>query len=233
VFTGLPKNTLVYSSFLYDGATGGFLREQPPLGKTPSFGASLVGLMYPLHFGNFAGAASKAVWAGLGFAAAYVTLTGMLLWTRRREEQVAWQRMARVVHYVGYGLPLALACAPYAFFALRSSELPLGAAQNIAFLAVAAIAAGMVYGVDDLERARLRLLGATGIALAGLPLMRLACDGPSWGEAWRAGLTSVPAVDGALIIAGATCLWVAGRARRSAWVAPAATERSKPEMHVT
>src|SRR5688572_1022054 len=54
IYTELPKNELVYSAFIYNGTTGELVREQPPIGRTPSTGSSLVGLMYPLHFGNFA-----------------------------------------------------------------------------------------------------------------------------------------------------------------------------------
>jgi len=210
-FTDLPDDTLVYSSYVYDGTTGAFLRTQPPFGTTPSIGASLVGLMYPLHFGNFAGAASKAVWVALGFAAAYVTLTGMLLWTRRREEQSAWRRMARAVHYVGYGLPLALVCAPYAFFALRDSKVEAGTSQGIAFLAVAAVAAVVAVGTGNLDRLRRRLLASTGIAMLGLPLMRMATGGLGWMESYRAGIGAVPAVDIAFVVAALACLWTALR----------------------
>ncbi len=126
LYSDLPSDTLVYNSYFYDGPSGQLLRENPPLGLVPSMGASLVGVMYPLHFGSFAGATSKAVWVALGAAAAYVSLTGMLLWTRRREAEPAWRKMSTFVHYVGYGLPLALACAPYAFFTLRNTEISGG-----------------------------------------------------------------------------------------------------------
>ncbi len=53
--TVLPGDELVYSTFVYDGTTGSLISEQPPLGKTPSMGASLVGIMYPLHFGKLRG----------------------------------------------------------------------------------------------------------------------------------------------------------------------------------
>jgi uncharacterized iron-regulated membrane protein len=207
--TVLPGDKLVYSTFVYDGTTGAFLREQPPLGKSPSMGASLVGIMYPLHFGNFAGVASKAVWVGLGTAAAYVSLTGMLLWTRRREEALAWRRMSRVVHYVGYGLPLALVCAPYAFFALKNSEMSAIIIQDIAFLIVAALAAIVACVIQDLDRLRRVLLGCTGVALIGLPVMRMVTGGPGWSAAWSADIDAAPVVDIALLAFGFICLWAA------------------------
>jgi uncharacterized iron-regulated membrane protein len=219
VSTGLPGNTLVYNSFLYDGVSGALLRENPPLGKIPSMGASLVGLMYPLHFGNFAGAASKAVWVALGAAAAYVSLTGMLLWVRRREEQPAWRRMSRFVHYFGYGLPLTLVAAPYAFFVLRDSSMSAIAIQDIAFLAVAGICAVVALRIDDLDRLRRVLLRATGVGLFGLPVIRLATGGMGWAEATQLGISAVPGIDIALVVFGAMCFWAA-RSRVQVAMAP-------------
>ncbi|MBX5460820.1 MAG: PepSY domain-containing protein [Steroidobacteraceae bacterium] len=217
VYTELPADELVYSSYVYDGPTGTFIREAPPMGTRPSVGASLVGLMYPLHFGNFGGALSKAVWVGLGFTGAYVTLTGMLLWAKRREEQPAWRRMARFIHYVGYGLPLALVCAPYAFFILRDSDIPAATSQGVAFLTVAALTAVAAVTTRDMDRLRRRLLAATGIALLGLPVVRLATGGLGWMQALEHGIAAVPCVDAALMIVGVASLWVAlGRRVRMA-----------------
>lgn len=229
--TVLPGDELVYSTFVYDGTTGALISEQPPLGKVASMGASLVGIMYPLHFGNFAGVASKAVWVALGTAAAYVSLTGMLLWTRRREEQAAWRRMARVVHYVGYGLPLALVCAPYAYFALKNGDTPAITVQDIAFLVVAAIAAVMSYAIRDLDRLRRVLLGCTGIMLIGLPVMRMASGGPDWSEAWSAGIDAVPVVDIALLAFGFICLWATRARHARAAVSERTPTAINPEAH--
>jgi uncharacterized iron-regulated membrane protein len=206
VSTGLPSNTLVYNSFLYDGASGQLVRENPPLGLVPSMGASLVGLMYPLHFGSFAGATSKAIWVALGAAAAYVALTGMLLWTRRREEERAWRKMSTFVHFVGYGLPLALACAPYAFFILRSSDIPAVEAQDVAFLLAAALAAAAAFRLET-EKLRRVLIRATGVALIGLPVVRMLTGGLGWSSAWHLGISAIPAIDVALVVFGGLCLW--------------------------
>lgn len=211
VFTTLPHDTLVYSSFLYDGTSGRFVRELPPLGKLPSAGASLVGLMYPLHFGNFAGGASKAVWVALGLAAGYVSLTGMLLWTRRRIEQPAWHRMARVVHGVGYGLPVAMVYAPYAFFLLRRSDIAPIPAQDVTLVAILLIFVAIAALVHDLDRVRRWGLTVTGLGLLGLPGVRLLTGGASWSEAWRTHASTVVIMDVALVTLGALCLWLANR----------------------
>src|SRR3546814_2905246 len=81
--------------------------------------------MSPLHFGNFAGILSKAVWFGLGFAMCYVTLTGLRLWLARRgpsARSLSW--LDRVVMVVGFGLPFALVVAAAAFLV----AMPLGRA---------------------------------------------------------------------------------------------------------
>lgn len=215
---------LIGDILLYRLPDGAFLREQPFLGHAPSLGNDLVLLMSPLHFGNFAGVLSKSAWFALGFAGAYVTLTGMLLWTRRRSEQRAWQRMNRAVHAVGYGLPLALVVAPYAYFLLpRSLDWHPHDSQGLLFLLVAAavfIAAGVA---RDLDRLRRGLLATTGLALLGLPLVRLIGGGPGWAAAWQRGQLSLLSVELVLLLAGALCLWIGLRRPRAVENSPADT----------
>ncbi|MDP3858946.1 MAG: PepSY-associated TM helix domain-containing protein [Stagnimonas sp.] len=213
---------LLNTAYLYSLASGEFIREQPFLGHVPSTGNSLVLLMSPLHFGNFAGVVSKSVWFALGFAGAYVTLTGMLLWTRRRQEQRSWRIMDRAVHLVGYGLPLALAVAPYAYFLLRDRGPHPADTQGVLFLAVAATLIVCAAVADDLTRYRRRLLAATGVALAGLPLARLASGGIGWSAAWQQGLASLLAVELALFVAGALYLRLALRRSATDEATPAA-----------
>src|SRR3546814_12217886 len=85
--------------------------------------------MAPLHFGNFAGVLSKAVWFALGFAAAYVALSGLRLWTQRRAAERAWRPLAYAVTGFGYGLPLSLLVASVVFFVARSADLAVNTAQ--------------------------------------------------------------------------------------------------------
>src|SRR3546814_5888216 len=72
--------------------------------------------MGPLHFGNFAGMLSKAIWFGLGFAMCYVTFTGMRLWIVRRKDEMrslAW--LERQLSIVAFGLPFGLLVSAAAF----------------------------------------------------------------------------------------------------------------------
>ncbi len=162
----------------YHGANASFDRVKPSIGTRPSTGGTLAAIMGPLHFGNFAGLLSKAVWFGLGFAMCYVTLTGLRLWlVRRRERQRALDWLERAVTVVGFGLPFALAMAAMGFLV----AMPLGTAifwTPAAFLIASALAiAGGVIARSNasLDRA---LQSATGVTLLVLPLVRLASGGP-------------------------------------------------------
>jgi len=207
VFTPAVEGSLTGRSPVYSGVTGEFLYDKPILvGQQPSAGNTVAALMGPLHFGNFSGVTSKAVWFALGFAGAYVALTGMLLWTNRRAEQRAWQRMSRLVHWVGYGLPLAMALTPYGTFAGRWFGWAIEAAQWTAFglAALAALAIAML--ARSVAQVRAILVATTGFTLLGVPLTRLLGGGPGWVEAWSGGLTTVVAGDIAIIAGGIICL---------------------------
>ncbi|WP_051362041.1 PepSY-associated TM helix domain-containing protein [Solimonas soli] len=193
-------------TYLYSGANGAFLQDKPLLGLAPSFGGQVYALIGPLHFGNFAGPLSKTVWFALGFAGAYVTLTGMLLWTQRRAEQRAWRRMGAVVHWVGYGLPLALLACPYGYFIALASGADAISAQAVAFLGTAALALIVVLLLRRHDAIRRAALFAGAAAMLAMPLVRLAAGGLGWPAALRAGIAVVPAVDLALLFAGLVCL---------------------------
>ncbi|MFA7601643.1 MAG: PepSY-associated TM helix domain-containing protein [Novosphingobium sp.] len=205
-------------ALLYDGATATFVRAKPTVGAEPSVGGTLAGIMGPLHFGNFAGFLSKAIWFGLGFAMCYVTYTGMRLWVVRRKDEtrsLAW--LERTLTVVGFGLPFGLATAAAAFLV----TMPLGTAvywTTAAFLIASAMAvlAG-VFAPSNEFLSRL-LKGATGIVMIGLPLLRLfAAQGPGWGEAMAVGQPIIPALDLAFVAAGIGLVrasWAGARVRR-------------------
>lgn len=92
-----------------DGATGDFIREKPPIGLAPSFGATVFSVISPLHFGNFAGYLSKVVWIALGFASSYVIMTGFTLWIQHRRAEPAWALFEHFVIVFSSGLSLSIA----------------------------------------------------------------------------------------------------------------------------
>jgi hypothetical protein len=195
---------LLYVANLYDGPSRAFLGRSAPLGTAPSVGGTLYGLMYPLHFGHFAGVLSKAVWGALGVALCFVILSGFRLWTKRRASDRLWRAFDRAVAITGYGLPLAMLAAACAFFLSRPAWNPffwtpagfvLGAALAVALgVRPDAQALGPQYG---------RMLG---LACLALPVVRMATGGMDWAEALLARQIDVLAVDLFLLVSGAALL---------------------------
>jgi uncharacterized iron-regulated membrane protein len=214
VFMQPAEGTLLGPTYVYQGSSGEFRYTKPGLGLVNSAGGTLFSLMGPLHFGNFAGVLSKAVWFALGFAGAYVVFTGMSLWTLRRWDQAGWRQLARAVHWLGYGLPLALIGAAYGYFPARALAADVHQAMMSVFVGVLLISALLAWLLPSLPPVRRLLLGTTGIALLGLPALRLICGGPSWSQTFAAGLPTVPALDIAFALGGALCFAAALRRAR-------------------
>lgn len=190
-------------ALLYDGANTTFIHAKPAVGTRPSVGGTLTGIMGPLHFGNFAGMLSKAIWFGLGFAMCYVTFTGMRLWIVRRKDDarsLAW--LERTLTVVGFGLPFGLTVSAAAFLI----AMPLGSAvywTTAAFLIASAVAILMGIFSPSNDRLAMMIKGATGLAMLALPLLRLfAAGGPGWGEAIAVGQPIIAALDIAFLLTG-------------------------------
>lgn len=205
-------------ALLYDGANATFVHAKPAVGTRPSVGGTLTGIMGPLHFGNFAGLLSKAIWFGLGFSICYVTFTGMRLWIVRRQDEahsLAW--LERTLTVVGLGLPFGLVVSAAAFLV----TMPLGSAvywTTAAFLIASALAVLASLLADSNKHLVTMMKGATGVVMLALPLLRtFAASGPSWSEAITVGQPIIAALDIAFILAGAwlvrDCLASIGKQR--------------------
>ncbi|WP_336967401.1 PepSY-associated TM helix domain-containing protein [Sphingobium aromaticiconvertens] len=191
-------------SLLYNGASATFVHAKPAVGTRPSVGGTLTGIMGPLHFGNFAGMISKAIWFGLGFAMCYVTFTGMCLWVVRRKDDArsfAW--LERTVTVVGFGLPFGLTVSAAAFLV----AMPLGLAvywTTAAFLIGSALAIAMGIFASSNDMLARMLKGATGLVMLALPALRLfAAGGPGWSEAIAVNQPIIAALDIAFLLTGA------------------------------
>jgi uncharacterized iron-regulated membrane protein len=211
VFHPPPPGHLEFVQPVYDGVSGAFLYFRPNIGREASSGSVLRGLMWPLHAGDFAGVASKALWVGLGSAMAYVVVSGLHLWVRRRSSDPSWRRFGRVVMVSSHALPVALlACAHAYYLALVAGGDPNGwtpAGFLLGFIP------GIVPGwriVDEVEvrRTYRRLLGG-GLLL--LPVLRMAAGGLSWAESIAQGQGTVLSVDLGLMVLGGGLLWWARR----------------------
>jgi uncharacterized iron-regulated membrane protein len=189
--------------YVYSGANGAFVAQRPGLGKAPSAGGAANEFVGGLHFGRFAGVASKALWFSLAFCLAYVTLSGLLLWTQRRQATVLWRRFGHVTIWVGYGLPVALASIALAYFLARAAGVASYGWMLAAYFCAAVIAALTCWLASD---PRQRLLAATASLLAALPLVRWLSGGPSWPQLVGSDLGMVIAVDLALLVGAAWAL---------------------------
>lgn len=194
-------------SLLYDGVSGDFLQTKPLIGVRPSAGGTLAAIMSPLHFGNFAGLLSKAIWFGLGFATCYVTLTGLRLWLARRADGVrslGW--LDRTVTIVGFGLPFALACTAAAFLlTMPTGTATLWTPAGFLIASALVVAGGALWPSSARFSQHLQL--ATGFVLLGLAPLRLLTGGPGWQAAFAAGQPVIPALDIAFLIAGLWMVW--------------------------
>jgi len=192
--------------FVYNVATGEFVREKPRIGLTPSLGNTLLDLMSPLHFGDFAGLPSKAIWFSLGIASAYVILSGLLLWAQRRQNQPHWQPLARLTIWMGYGLPLTLAATPVLFFSADLLGVTASTAVKGGFVFAIMLVSLLALDTAHLHVLRMRLLLGTALLLALAPVMRWFSGGMDWVTALNMGWGVIPALDILLAIAAVLCL---------------------------
>lgn len=219
VFHNPAEGQLELQILEYNGATGDYIRNKPSAGTVPSAGSTLLAVLGPVHFGNFAGVLSKAVWVGLGFSTCFVLVTGLQLWLQRRSASPGWKLYERLTVVTAYGLPIAMLASAYAFLATYPTGDPV-TWTPLGFV----LAAGLVVlaGVLVAEPARLGagLAWIVALALIGLPVARIALTGPGWAEAMAAGKIEVMAVDLCLLIAGLYGLWLARSATRPVPASP-------------
>lgn len=193
----------------FDGPTRAFLGRGTTLGTHPSVGSTVYGLMGPLHFGNFAGLASQAVWGALGVAMCFVILSGFRLWVRKRADQALWRGFGRAVVITGYGLPLGMVTAAYGFFITRPAGDPFFWTPW-SFVLGAALAILLGLRIPDTTRLGIVFQRLLGTACLPLPMLRLATGGMTWADALLLRQLDVLTVDLLLLIAGAS-LWVFAR----------------------
>ena len=200
------EGRLLADHIAYAGATGEYLGLKPVLGNAPSVGGDLAGLMTPLHFGNFAGLYSKILWFAFGFASAYVTLTGLTLWTARRRNEPGWAWLERATVWVGFGLPLSLLVNAFVVFGCGMLGSPAVPWLLECFAATAVLSGIYVWRARDIDGAKRALLGCLAVLLMLAPLARWLDNGVSWVGALNTGQLDLMGVDIALVIAALCCL---------------------------
>ena len=164
--------------YIYSGATGAFLVPKPGLGTAPSTGGAVSDLIGPLHFGGFAGVASKAVWFS----------SDSVVRTSRSPECCCGLSGARKCRCgagsVGQRSGSAMGCPPRSWPSrLVTSSLAPPAATYDWMLAAFLLSVGLAALITLMARdPRRLLLNATGVMLLTLPLVRWISGGPSWPE---------------------------------------------------
>ncbi len=166
----------------FNGVTGDFLRDRPLVGHSPSLGASTVAVMSPLHIGDFAGLASRAVWVALGAVLSMSIVSGMQLWLKRRGADPVWQACRKILAVVVWGLPVMLVGAGWGFFAaVIGGDTHSGTVAGFLVAGFVVMCLSLVSYSAQALSAHLRRILAWG--LVGLPVLRLQTGGVSWGEA--------------------------------------------------
>ncbi len=187
-------------TLIYEGVSGEYLRHKPGLGTTPSFGSAVVSVIASLHFGNFAGIVSKAVWVALGVASTYVILSGLQLWLRRRDESPGWRAYEKLFDIVAFGLPLSLAASAIGFFMFFGTEHVIFWTPGA--FAVSAIAITLLGLLLDQRQFAGTMWASLTLALLSLPVVRMAAGGSNWWQALMDGQTSVVGIDLLLTVIG-------------------------------
>ena len=177
----VEDGALLNQQYAFNGTTGEFLGPQTAIGQQPSLGNDLIALMGPLHFGHFAGWASKLLWLLMGIASAYAAISGMNLWTKRRQQVPLWRRFYRLNLASTWGLPLALIAVSILFLISHSGHIT-GPVEPRMFALFGAIIATLVVVVmlpirASVVRSQLMLLNIAGLLC--LPFLRIILLQPS------------------------------------------------------
>lgn len=209
------EGNLQSQQHVFSGSDGSYLGPKPTLGTSPSAGDAAFTLVSVLHFGTFAGLMSRVIWFALGLAMCYVTLTGLQLWLRRREDSVLWRRLGRCVPVVGYGLPISLAASGIGYLL----AIPGGTVlfwTPAGFLIAAGLSVALGAALRD-ETPLIRLYrGLLGAALIALPVLRWLTGGAGWGALMANGNDIVVLLDLTLATGGIGCLYLSLARRQAA-----------------
>ncbi|MBQ4856840.1 PepSY-associated TM helix domain-containing protein [Pseudoalteromonas sp. MMG007] len=116
VYLRLIGGDAVASQLLQYHGSGEFSKTMSSFGDIPGPAIKVLSLLFPLHFGNFAGVFVKIIWSLLGLTTALLPLSGMMMWLAKRSRgsnptlsQSAYQAWNRVIIGSCGGLVLATA----------------------------------------------------------------------------------------------------------------------------
>lgn len=87
VHSGNPLLSQYASHVTYDAQRGEFIQASDI--RSAGLGTKVVDSYRRLHFGNFAGLASRVLWCAVGLSPLLLSITGIYIWYRRREKRRA------------------------------------------------------------------------------------------------------------------------------------------------
>ncbi|MCG9698430.1 PepSY-associated TM helix domain-containing protein [Shewanella sp. Isolate11] len=197
-----------FDQLVYNGSNGHFVEYKPLVGTVPSAGSAILSLIYPIHFGTFAGLFSKIIWVSLGVAACYVTITGMQLYAVRHERyDSSWQWLSRFNVWGFFGLPLCSLTSAIGFFVSGA----MGASQSswtpIAFVIAAVLISILTLMIRNIHFLKQLILGFNGLFCLVLPLLRFAHSDVGLLQALKQGMTELMFVDLALVVIALWCFY--------------------------
>ncbi|QJR81919.1 PepSY domain-containing protein [Alteromonas pelagimontana] len=197
-----------FEQLVYDATDGSFVEYKPQVGTVPSAGSVIMSLIYPIHFGTFAGLISKIIWISLGVAACYVTITGLQLYAFRNEKgETPWRWFSRLCIWGFYGLPLcSLSCA-IGFFVSGEMELNQSAWTPLSFVIAAAVISAMSLLIKNLTVLKQVLFVANGVFCLTLPALRFLSSGKGWLEAAKQDMIAMMFIDIALLVCAGWCFY--------------------------
>lgn len=205
----LPNEGKVgYEQLVYDASNGDFIEYKPIVGTVPSAGSMILSLIYPIHFGTFAGLMSKIIWISLGVAACYVTITGLQLYAYRNEKnESSWRWFSRMCTWGFLGLPLCSLASAIGFFVSGAMGLNQSIWTPLAFIIAASLISVLTLSIKNINLLKLILLTGNGLLCLVLPFMRFATSGTGWSLAIQQNMTAMMFIDGALLVCAAWCFY--------------------------
>ncbi|WP_282131305.1 PepSY-associated TM helix domain-containing protein [Pseudoalteromonas aliena] len=138
VYLRLLGGEAVASQLLHYRGSGEFVKSMSSFGDISGISIKVIELVFPMHFGNFAGIFIKLLWVLLGFCTALLPVSGMMMWLAKRTRgsnaslsEVAYARWNRFIIGSCGGLVLA----SFVLFPLQIilNHNVIGVAQNSYF----------------------------------------------------------------------------------------------------
>ena len=84
VYLRLLGGEAVASQLLHYNGQGEYITSMSSFGDIAGVSIKIIEVLFPLHFGNFAGLFVKLLWVMLGLACALMPLSGMMMWLAKR-----------------------------------------------------------------------------------------------------------------------------------------------------